>query len=100
MIESIVPTRSHMQTALQTQFSLEPDYESFCSHYYILHWQGNHFKRTMKSGIISRGGVDYLVVYKDCGPASIKDDSKIYLSFRNAIPRYNLRAYVLISIGF
>jgi hypothetical protein len=92
-------TKAAMQEILTTKWSLSPDEESACEKYYILHWRGNHFWQVMTSGQIIHQNVRYLVVYKDCTPTQIKEDSKLFMSFRKPDRTFNLPAYVLVSVA-
>jgi len=90
--------KSEFLHALINRFSLTDRQKDACEAYYILHWQGRHFKDRLFYGTIKREGVTYNVIYKDCKPTDIGLETPIILSFRKPAKEYELQAFVLVSI--
>lgn len=67
--------------------------------YYLLYWTPSYFDAIWNEGIITREGVDYIVVYHACKPAELRREKQIALSFRRAVPEFNLPAYVLVTFA-
>lgn len=90
--------KSELLNALINRFSLTERQIAACEQYYILHWQGRHFKDRLRYGTIKRNEVTFNVVYKDCKPTDIKLETPLVLSFRKPEKEYELQAFVLVSI--
>lgn len=89
--------RSLMSHMLQNQFVIAPNYRDLLSEYQLLYWSVSHTLFQNKAGYIS----GHIVVYHNCTRGSLMltpTYKQVALSFRAAIPEYNLPAYVLISL--
>lgn len=80
-------------------WKLSEELKKRVSKYYLLYWTPVYFDAIWNEGIITREGVDYIVVYHACKPADLRKEKQIALSFRRANKEFNLPAYVLVQKG-
>lgn len=94
-------TRQNLQY-LMTHFHTFPhEFRDCLSKYYLLYWSAPHFSEQLHDGIITHDSISYLVTYRGCTPANIKfadESNQIKVSFRLAMPEFNLLPVVLISV--
>lgn len=107
MIQSIqiaksgLPRKQLLQSELINTFHLEAEFTNCLSKYYRKFWSKNYFFEVMHEGIIIDQNTEYLVIYKNCNPFTIRKcekEKQIELSFRKAKSKYELIGYVLIRI--
>jgi hypothetical protein len=75
-------------------------YRDAMEQYYLLFWEGKYLINKTIDGLIWRGGTSYVVVYaKNCtrGYVIAHPNEQFSVSFRKAMPEYDLPAYCYIS---
>lgn len=80
-------------------FHLNEEYKKCLWNYYILYWERKYLADKIVNGTISHQGREFIVVYKDCGHADLKDTGEVKLSFRVPQEEYKLKNYVLVKLG-
>jgi hypothetical protein len=69
--------------------------------YYLLHWEKEHFFKSLSYGTIVRKDTEYSVIYHDCTLWDIKKldcDVQLKLSFRELQDEYKYVPIVLLTI--
>ena len=97
--------RSELSFQLTSKFSISPIFSPVLSKYFIRYWSKDYFLRisslvSLYTGTIPIEGKEYVVIYHRCTRGEIlqmQDSEQLVLSFRAALPEYNLPAYVLVS---
>jgi hypothetical protein len=92
-----MPTKWTVHSALINDASVTVDVRDQLERYYLLYWTPDHFFDQMNNGIIAHQGIEYLVIYKNCNPISLRRCEQISLSFRKAKSEYELCAYVIVQ---
>lgn len=94
-----------MSKALRTWPFIPEPYTPMLSQYQLLYWSPVYFLDQAESGVITRGGVAYNIVYggdltrgKILALSKEKTSIQLALSFRSALSIYNLPAYVLVGV--
>ena len=96
--------RSKLLASVVNDFSVPQELHPILDRYVILHWTPAFFlEQTADSyGILSRAlspndtVTDYIIVYKNCNRYSVRKAKEIAVSFRKALPEYDIPAYVLV----
>jgi len=94
-------SRTMLTHIASTMFFIPPLYADCFTKRHLLYWQGRHILTQIKSGIITRGDTSYNVIFTGCctrGSLLSAPLSQYALSFREPNPKYNIPAYVLISL--
>lgn len=65
--------------------------------YFTRVWETSYFKTLAVQGTIDYEGTSYQIVYNNCTRFAVLNTKEVKLSFREAIPEFNLPAYVLVK---
>ena len=105
--KSITVTQKHgvppsvLLSFLQTKFSIPLSHQHLLRSYFIRYWSKEYLLSTLEAGkgTLTRENIQFIAIYRDCSRGKILSSSEdqVCLSFRAALPEYNLPAYVLIS---
>lgn len=97
--------RHMLEEAMREEFNITPAFKSLLSHYQLLYWSPLYFLDTSEHGTITRGGITYNIVYGGGFTRGkilrlSKENTRIQLalSFRAALPIFNLPGYVMVAV--
>lgn len=80
-------------------FTLPPEIrDCFCA-YYLKYWQGEYFCDQVEDGAITDCSRNYLVIYQHCTPFQVRRAKQVKLSFRAAMPEFDIPAYVIVKLA-
>jgi len=82
-------------------WTIPHDFSDLFQTYYLLHWEKEHFFKSLSYGTITRKGVEYQVIYYNSTLWDIKKlncDTQLKLSFRELHDEYNYIPIVLVTI--
>lgn len=107
---SIYPSTVHYM--LQNHPYIHSAYKDTLSEYYLLYWEAEYFLKQMQEGegsILRHGNRYHICFHKDLsrgkliqavkeGKEGKSKSCQVALSFRRALPEFNLPAYVFVSM--
>ncbi len=95
-------TRSYIHGIMLNDFDIPEKLRPAMAEYQILYYTGIEFNLRLKDGCITAFGHSYHVVYKNTTPVICKNTRglDVRLSFRRAINKIGLPAYVLVTTPY
>lgn len=90
--------RSVLTYLLQRSKYINLEYQDLLCYYKLLKWRGDYTLAMIHEGLLRRDNIDFIVIFgTPRGTLLANPESQFNLSFRQAIPEYEIPAYVLIS---
>ncbi len=91
-------TKNQMRDHLMNSFNFTSHLpRKLLATYFTRVWEVSYFKTLAIQGVINHEGNDYQIVYNNCTRFAVLNAVEVKLSFREAIPEFNLPAYVLVK---
>ncbi len=93
-------SRNSIRHAMLNVWWLGADYKNVLKYYRLRHISGKEFTNYSKNGLLydPHSSVSYSILFRDCGPVSVKAASVVACSFRLASEEMNLEPIVIVRI--
>lgn len=90
--------KSELHHSLLHHWNISKHTQKALANYYLLVYTGEQLRNLNKFGKIKhRDGKEYNVVFTNAMPENAYKLQRVFVSFRAALPIYNLPAYALVS---
>lgn len=91
--------KSSLHSACINQFSINTSLQDCFEAYYLKYWRGEYLLDQIEDGAMVDSGRTYLVIYQNCTPFQVRKCAQVRLSFRSALPEYEIPAYVIVKLA-
>lgn len=99
MVEHLGFRKNVILNTARNWFEIPQNMQLCFERYFILRWNADYTRKVIRlgNGILHRDGIEYSVIYHGIGPAELRGDFQLKLSFRKPVKEFEITGYVLIQ---